>query len=46
MLFDSGVYFTVNLDALDLAASTPIRLELFRGNEGEGETLNPRVYRK
>ena len=46
MLFDSGVYFIVKLDASDSAAGTPTHLELFRGNEGEDETLNPRVYER
>jgi hypothetical protein len=44
LLFDKGVYYRVMLDDEDWPAVTT-KIELFRGNEGEGASLNPRVYR-
>lgn len=46
MLFDSGVYYLVAVENADLPQGVPIRLELFRGNEGVGADLNPAIYRK
>jgi hypothetical protein len=45
-LFDNGVYYLVAVDDSDLPRGIPIRLELFRGNEGEGSEPNPSIYAK
>ena len=44
--FDNGVYYLVSIDGSDLPPEIPIRLELFRGNEGVGAEPNPAVYAK
>jgi len=46
VLFDSGVYYLVEVENADFPQNVPIRLELIRGNEGTGPDLNPLVYRK
>ena len=43
-LLESGVYYQVTITDSDLPRDIPIRVELFRGNEGEGPNLNPSVY--
>ena len=46
VLFDSGVYYLVELENSDLSLGVPVRLGLSRGNEGGGADLNPAIYRK
>ena len=46
VLFESGVYYVVEVKNSDLPQGVPIRLELTRGNESVGADLNPAVYRK
>jgi hypothetical protein len=46
LLFDNDVYYRVAIESPDFPSDVPIKLELFRGNEGEGAELNPRVYRR
>jgi hypothetical protein len=46
LLFDNGVYYLVTIEGSDLPRDIPIRLELFRGNEGVGAEPNPAVYAK
>ena len=42
----NGVYYLVAVENSDLPQGLPIRLALFRGNEGEGADLNPAMYRR
>jgi len=42
----NGVYYLVEVVNSPLPEGIPVRLELFRGNEGAGADLNPAVYRK
>ena len=44
--FMSGVYYLVELEQSDLPQGVPVRLDLYRGNEGDGVELNPAIYRK
>jgi len=46
LVFDNGVYYLVTVEELNLPRNIPIKVELFRGNEGVGADLNPAVYRK
>ena len=45
-LTDSDDYYVVAVTGADLPANVPVRIELNRGNEGDGVDLNPRVYRR
>jgi hypothetical protein len=45
-LTDSDDYYVVAIDGIDLPSNVPVRVELNRGNEGEGVDLNPNVYSK
>lgn len=42
----SGVYYLIAVENLDLPRGVPIRVELFRGNESVGADLNPAIYRR
>jgi hypothetical protein len=42
----SGVYYLVAIENSDLPQGIPIKLKLYRGNEGVGADLNPAIYRK
>ncbi len=45
-MFDSDKTFVVKLQGTQLPANSSIRIDLFRGNEGQnGLPLNPNIYR-
>ncbi len=45
-MFDPSMSYEVLLEGTELPRAIPIRLDLFRGNEGEGAMqLNPKLYR-
>ena len=45
-VFDPNMSYEVQLEGTQLPTPAPVRLELFRGNEGEGRMqLNPKLYR-
>jgi hypothetical protein len=44
--FDNPVYYVVAVPNVDLPRDVPVQIELFRGNEGAGVDLNPRIYSK
>ena len=46
MLLDSYVYYVVALQDADIPHDVQVRIDLIRGNEGEGAELNPRVYER
>ncbi|WP_306394192.1 hypothetical protein [Telluria beijingensis] len=46
-LFDPEMTFIVALEGAALPVNAPVRIDLFRGNEGEGRLqLNPAIYRR
>ena len=46
VLLDSGVYYLVEVENADLPQDIPVRLEMFRGNEGRDGDLNPEIYKR
>lgn len=45
-MFDPSMSYEVLLEGTHLPSPAPVRLDLFRGNEGEsGMQLNPKLYR-
>jgi len=47
LVFDNGLAFIVTLEGTTLPAAVPVRVELNRGNEGNGSAeLNPDIYRR
>jgi hypothetical protein len=46
MLLDSYVYYVVALQDAEIPHDVQVRIDLIRGNEGEGAELNPRVYER
>lgn len=45
-MFDPSMSYEVLLEGTQLPKALPVRLDLFRGNEGEGAMqLNPKLYR-
>ena len=46
-LIDNNISFAIELQGTKMPVEVPMRIELFRGNEGEGRTqLNPTIYRR
>jgi hypothetical protein len=46
-LFDPNMTFIVELDGTPLPVAAPMRIDLFRGNEGQGYLqMNPAIYRR
>ena len=46
-LFDPEMTFIVALEGAALPVTAPVRIDLFRGNEGQGDLqLNPAIYRR
>jgi hypothetical protein len=46
MPFDNGDYYLVKVSGAVLPSSVPVKIAMFRGNEGAGVDLNPVVYRR
>lgn len=45
-VFDPNMSYEILLEGTQLPTTTPVRLDLFRGNEGESPLqLNPKLYR-
>jgi hypothetical protein len=45
VLFDTGVYYLVDIENENIPRNVPVELELFRNSDG-GAELNPEIYRK